>query len=260
MAKTSIINKLRIALNNLGLPSLIRFQFYRYIQFSSHVTRLTSKRLPYPVFARPGSSDYAVFRQIFAAREYSCLDGLTNPRLVLDCGANVGYSSAYFLSHFPNCFVVAVEPDAANFALLERNLLPYKGRYKTVRAAVWPRAEKLRFNTEFSGVGQEWERTVERSDDSVNTECVKAITIPALIEISGFDRVSILKVDIEGAERELFGSGSDEWLDKVNNIVIELHGPGCSQAFFDAIKGRHFDVSVCQELTVCLSGSLSIGP
>jgi hypothetical protein len=64
-----------------------------------------------------------------------------------------------------------------------------------------------------------------------------------------------LKIDIEGAELELFSSGTDRWLDLVDNIVIELHGKKCSEAFFKAIDGRGFDISSCGELTVCLGRS-----
>jgi FkbM family methyltransferase len=252
----TLSEKLLLAINNLGLRSLVRLQFHTYTQRSNRLSRLTSKSkyLLFPVFARPGSSDYDVFRQIFAAREYKCLDNLKAPRLVLDCGANVGYSSAYFLSRFPSSFVIAVEPDTANFALLERNLLPYKDRYKAVCAAVWPRSERLTFKSGFSGLGQEWARVVERTDgNSAGKERINAVTIPELIHMSGFNRVSILKIDIEGAERELFGPGSDKWLAKVDNIVIELHDAECSQIFFEAIKERPFSISSCHELTVCLS-------
>jgi hypothetical protein len=43
-----------------------------------------------------GSSDLHVFRQIFVEREYGCLDDLADVRLIIDCGANAGYSSGSF--------------------------------------------------------------------------------------------------------------------------------------------------------------------
>ena len=102
----------RTAVKNLGLPSLLRRQIQK--RFGTQPIRLTSKLLMHPVYARAGTSDHQVFDQIFIEREYRCLDGLKNPQFILDCGANVGYSSAYFLSRFPDSFVVAVEPDALN--------------------------------------------------------------------------------------------------------------------------------------------------
>src|SRR5712692_3216497 len=46
------------------------------------------------------SSDMSVFHQIFIIEEYSGLRDLGNVSLVLDLGANVGFSSAYLLSCF----------------------------------------------------------------------------------------------------------------------------------------------------------------
>jgi FkbM family methyltransferase len=241
----------RSALQSLGVSSLIRLQIQKRF-WLSNLSKLTSKTLSYPVFARPNTSDFLVFDQIFVEREYRCLDEIKKPKLVVDCGANVGYSSVYFLSKYPECFVIAVEPDANNFAILEKNLSFYRGRYDAIQAALWPRAEKLQFNNLFSNVGQEWARRVEKVAPSVQlSEHIKTVDIGTLIKRSRFDRVSILKIDIEGAEGELFSSAI-EWLDLVDNIVIELHGQECHDAFFRAIRGRRFSISTRGELTVCL--------
>ena len=37
-----------------------------------------------------------VFNQVFVDREYGCTDHLRDPQLIIDLGANVGYSSAFF--------------------------------------------------------------------------------------------------------------------------------------------------------------------
>jgi len=71
--------------------------------------------------------------------------------------------------------------------------------------------------------------------------------------MSGFNRISILKLDIEGAELNLFKSNT-EWLELVDNLVIELHGTECSEVFFKAISGCGFKISTSGELTVCLTG------
>ena len=50
----------------------------------------------------------------------------------------------------------------------------------------------------------------------------------------------MLKIDIEGAEKELFADDNvQKWLPRVNVIAIELHDRmkhGCSYAFFKAIS------------------------
>jgi FkbM family methyltransferase len=196
---------------------------------------------------RPQTSDLDVFAQILVHHEYRCVSGLRSPNLIIDLGANVGYSSAYFLSKFKNCRVIAVEPDPENFAQLQTNVAPYRRRVTAIQAAVWPRSERI--SLDHPGQGEEWGVRVKPSADGT----VRAITIPELLKISGQDRISLLKVDIEGAEIDLFKSGTEWWLDKVDNIVIELHGDEAKETFHRAIGKSKFLVSNCDELTVCLS-------
>jgi FkbM family methyltransferase len=203
--------------------------------------------LDFPVRARPRTSDIKVFSQIFFFHEYRCLSELRSPELILDLGANVGYSSAYFLSRFKGCSVIAVEPDPENYIELQRNVAPYRNRVNAMQAAVWPRSERLDLN--HPGRGEEWGIYVKPSTEGA----VRAITIPELLQSSGHDRISLLKIDIEGAETELFRSGAEEWIDKVDNIVIELHSAEASDAFFKNIDRSRFAVSNCDELTVCIS-------
>ena len=121
------LNWYRTALHNLGLWSLIRLQMRKRFGSTKKLSKLTSKVLRYPVFARPGSSDLLVFDQIFVEHEYRPLDAVKNAELVIDCGANVGYSSAYFLSKYPECFVIAVEPEDGNFGILIKNMSSLSG-------------------------------------------------------------------------------------------------------------------------------------
>jgi len=200
-----------------------------------------------PPWYRPGTSDLRVFRQIFFKREYRCLDDLHDARLVVDCGANVGYASVYFLSRFPNAEVYAIEPDAGNAAFARRNLAPYGGRVRLREAAVWSAPGSLRI--ERKGLGSEWGIEVRPCD--VDEGDVEAIDLSSVIAELGNRRISILKIDIEGAEAEVFRDGPPPWLALVDAIVIELHGPACEAAFLRCVPESEWDISACDELTVC---------
>lgn len=242
------MNKLsfyRSAIKNLGAIATAKTQIKKH--FGASETRLTSRMLKYPVLARRGTSDFNVFHQIFSCNEYRCVPDIAG--LVIDLGANVGYSSAYFLSRFPDCFVIAVEPDPANYAVLVENLKPYIGRHQTIQAAVWPCREKLCFEQGSTLRGAEWGRRVQKAQ--IGESSIDAITVPDLIQLGGSQHVALLKIDIEGAETELFKAGSQEWLDRTDNIVIELHGEAASETFHNAIKTHMFSISTCDELTVC---------
>lgn len=80
----------------------------------------------------------------------------------------------------------------------------------------------------------------EAKHDSVGAlEKVRTITIESIIVEAGFDRASIIKLDIEGAEHKLFLDA--EWLSSTDVLIAELHDrivPGCTSAFEVATIGR----------------------
>jgi FkbM family methyltransferase len=212
--------------------------------------RLFSQHAQFGLWCRPGTSDLDVFRQIYLDREYACLDDTRQAGLVIDCGANVGYSSAYFLTQFPRCRVIAIEPDEGNFAQLARNLAPYRERARLIQSAVWSRRCGLKISEQPFRDGREWAVQVRecRRDESPD---MTAVDIGSLLAESGCASISILKIDIEAAERIVFGENYQSWLAAVENLVIELHDDECREVFFRAIRGLPFKVSQCGELTVC---------
>lgn len=63
--------------------------------------------------------------------------------------------------------------------------------------------------------------------------------------------VDLLKLDVEGGEREIFGPNSQEWLPSIANIVIELHGPECEARFFEALQPYDYDQTHRDSVYVC---------
>lgn len=200
-----------------------------------------------PLFVRRNTTDMWTFDQIFVDHEYRCIDHLQNVRTVIDAGANVGYSSAYFLTRFPQVKIIALEPDPLNFSALQRNLSPWGDRVTYLNVALWSKPATLSFRSETMEPGAEWGRQVEPGAGDVH-----AVDIPHVIERFGLTEIDLLKVDIEGSEKHVF-SNDVSWLDKVRNIVIELHDDEDRQVFHNAIRDRNFALSHCEELTVCLS-------
>ena len=204
---------------------------------------------------RGNSSDANVFEQVFIEEEYGCLTEMTNVGLIIDAGANVGYASIFFLSRFPDCRIVAVEPDPKNFATLKRNLEPYADRVVLHNTGLWSHSAELVIDSTPYRDGREWTRQVRECEKGESGD-MKAISVEDIIKAAGYDRVSLLKIDIEGAEAKVFAAGaSDEWLGKIDTIAIELHDDSqfgkASDIFFSAIEGEKFSVSHNGELVIC---------
>lgn len=55
---------------------------------------------------------------------------------------------------------------------------------------------------------------------------------------SGFPHIDLLKVDIEGAETQLFADNL-EWLEHTRMIAIEFHGDSREESGFDETMKRY---------------------
>jgi FkbM family methyltransferase len=209
------------------------------------------RQVPHALTARlRGSSDLNVFTQIFVQEEYRSLRSLENVALVLDLGANVGYSSAYFLSCFPKARVMAVEPDERNVEICRINVKPYEDRVLLMHGAVWDACTELCLSKGAYGDGREWATQVLEPHGSSLGD-VQAWDVSSLIDMTGSEDVDLLKVDIEGAELVVFGATAKTWLPRVRNICIELHGPECREAFFNALADFDYELEYSGELTIC---------
>jgi FkbM family methyltransferase len=206
----------------------------------------------HPFHGRYGTTDPWAFHQVFVDREFRPLDQIKNARLILDCGANVGYASIWFLNRFPEARVVAVEPDPANFALCTNNLEPYADRASVLNYAVWSHRVGLRIHRPGDPKFDYWSLQV-REATADETPDVWATTIEKLLAGSECDSIDILKIDIEGAEAAVFSCAPHEWLPKVKNLVIELHEDPCTAIFFDALSHYDYDLLRERELTFCLN-------
>lgn len=242
----------RDALTNLGAVSTAKRALSLRLGRGPYL-KLTSKYLKNPVYCRRESTDLTVFDQIFVEREYRCLDGIREADTIVDAGANCGYSSAYFLSRYPTSRVVSIEPDPANFAMLTMNVAPYGSRAQCLEAALWSHPARLRFKSATTGTGNEWGRQTTETGEATQDAEIAALDMPAIIQRFGLGQIDILKIDIEGAEAQVFSAPDLSWLDNVRNIVIELHGDDCEAAFRQAIDKYGFAQSRCGELMVCLS-------
>ena len=65
-----------------------------------------------------------------------------------------------------------------------------------------------------------------------------------------WDHIDILKLDVEGAEKEIFSSNYEDWLPKTKVLIIELHDrmrKGCSKVVFSAISEYNFSLDISGE-------------
>ena len=180
------------------------------------------------------AEEYAIDQFARAAdirAQYKAILASGQKPLIIDCGGNIGLASLYFKDQFPEARIVAVEPDPGNFQLMKENIS--QSDMVAVNAAVGSVAGRGRVVDPGHG---DCGRRVERDSDGDTL----FVSIDDLISDHGDGAVPFLiKVDIEGFERELF-AGPTEWLDRFYLAVIELHDwmmprSGSSGAFLTAV-------------------------
>jgi len=197
---------------------------------------------------RPGTSDRMVFDQIFVTREYAPLLVQADIRKVVDLGANCGLASLWFLIHFPECSVVYVEPDGSNFEAARRNTHAHGTRSRGLRRAIWSESRRLCLHAASDEHQGEWGLFV--SEDSTGAiDVVEASTLEEIFASEGLQSVDILKVDIEGAETELFKTHND-WLPAVRSLAIEIHGREAEELIGRTLGPSEWEKATSGELTL----------
>lgn len=220
----------------------------------------------------PTDSDLFVLSQIFGWREYAADDVTTHQLrrvsadwkakgispLIIDGGANVGYSAIFFAHEFPEAIIVALEPDRETFERLSRNCQGHP-RIKPIHAALWRDTDGVTLQTGDHG---SWSHHL--GQEGVH---VPSTTLSAVMASNPASRLLILKLDIEGSEKEVVGA-DPSIVTSAMCVMIEPHdfmlpGLACLMPLFAAVAGKQIDTVISGENLFLFSseirGALPVG-
>jgi FkbM family methyltransferase len=195
------------------------------------------------------SSDLEVYLQIFYGKEYqpvvdlykkNCKNEKEYKLNIIDAGSNIGLTTLYFLNQFENANVICIEPEKENFKILTYNLESTTSNINKVNGGIWSSNTNLKIVRDFRDMS-DWGFRVEETDGD---EGIKAYTINELIKNNSFDVIDILKIDIEGSEKELFlNDRSDLYFLNITKVIaIEIHDEfNCRNEIYDVLKKFEFN-------------------
>jgi len=230
------------------------FSIWLQIMFSfGAITKIKSKIFLNPILLRRKDSDLDIFDQIFVDKQYKWPEiEKLNPKVILDGGANIGLSAIFFSSLFPSAKIICIEPDENNWKQLEANTKNYKN-ISLVKAAIWYKNEILNLaNPEGFSAGFSYQ-------SENNDKGVQGCTIQEIMAQFNLNHIDILKLDIEGAEKEIFENGNLEWLDKTDVLTIELHDmyrEGTAKAFIKPVYNKIEKMYIQGENVICYFNNL----
>jgi FkbM family methyltransferase len=245
---TGWLNRFTVSVEQLGLLNTLRI--FLHGRFTNKELRVTLPNgLP---FIFRGKVDVGVISHSYKEGYFIEDNNSQCIETIVDAGANIGDETARFLFHYPNAEIIAIEAAECNFFVLQKNFADVKN-IELVKGALWPVETHLRV---VPGSSMQSFSVIETSDIS---HSVPAWTVSHLMRKMNWDKIDILKLDIEGSEYELFTRNYEEWIDKVNSFIFEgpdNDRPGSTQAIWRALEGRAYNSYICGENHVLIRAEL----
>ncbi len=203
------------------------------------------------------SSDIDVFRQINIFKEYlpvvkTYQENFVNDKEyalnIIDAGSNIGLTSLFLLDFFRNAKIISIEPDSENFKTLAFNL----NNSVKINGAVWSHNTKIKIINDFRDK-LDWSFRVEETDA---LDGIQAYSINHLVETNNIQVIDILKMDIEGSEKEVFNlkTSNLDFLKITKCLAIEIHDEfNCREVICAILDDYGFSYFEEGELTICIN-------
>jgi FkbM family methyltransferase len=198
------------------------------------------------------STDIFVFFQVFIVRGYAPLfDFLTKHSVtvncVIDAGANVGYFTQALLLKFSPETLIGLEPERNNFLQASKNVLPVAPHAKLLQTALWTHAATVSLRVDG---GNDW--GVRISNPDIGNEISEALSLTDIFEFGETDIFDVVKLDIEGAEFELFANEAFlRELTRVKCLALEIHEDvGDKFLVLEKLENLRFKFFQIGELTI----------
>lgn len=181
---------------------------------------------------RGGTTDINDAVVVLSGKEYPHellgIDTLVNSGVVptiLDCGGHIGCFTMYVKSHYPNTKIFTMEPVPDNLKLLNVNI----GLNKLKNVKVIPFAlygNSGRFYIDLSGKQFDAVSVTTEKPSHENFVTIDALTLDEVLLQNQISKVYLLKMDIEGAEYNIFQHSLESLCKNVKRIIMEFHPAG----------------------------------
>ncbi|MFA6536812.1 MAG: FkbM family methyltransferase [Patescibacteria group bacterium] len=166
--------------------------------------------------------DISVANEIFVIREYRSSEQIIkNAKApILDIGTHAGYFILYCRTFNPTVPIFGFEPEKKNFEFCQKNLTANKiKKVKVLPVAVWSKSGMK--NLQITADSQN--NFLQENKTSKNSIQVKTTSLTDFFAQNKIKEISLLKMDIEGAEFTIFKNLPSADLKKIKNIILEYH-------------------------------------
>ena len=184
---------------------------------------------------RTFQGDIDIFYEIFWSRMYEVSEKyLSNPKIIVDLGAHIGFTSIYYGLNYPKAKIFSLEASKKNYSILAFNVKHFTN-IKIFYKAVY--TEDGVINFEDDGI------LSYNTKINKNGTPVGCISMNTFMEQNGIEKIDLLKTDIEGAESQIFKK-ENNWLSRVENIIIEIHTPYTVENLKEDLEPFGFEINI----------------
>ena len=161
--------------------------------------------------------DIRTIHEIFLALDYQ-ID--SSAKVIVDFGANIGVSAAYFLTRNRENFAYLYEPAPKNVDRLRQNLRNFSSRFQLEEVAVGSFNGKVRFGIEETG---RYGGIEVQTNNYIEVPCRDANEILRTI-VDKHNKIDVLKVDVEGMgmEEVIITRLSPDLAAKIELLLVEF--------------------------------------
>jgi FkbM family methyltransferase len=142
---------------------------------------------------------------------------ISSCRSVLDVGANVGIFALYVASKAPQATIHCFEPQSSNFEILRRNLAAVGIRATAHKLALSPSSGTGYLSLQGSSV------EYSLGAEGARSEKVECVDWDGVFRLTGVECFDFVKMDIEGAERDILDACTDSQLQRMRVLALEWH-------------------------------------
>ncbi len=195
--------------------------------------------------------DYMVFIKLdWEKKEREFAKNLSsNDGSIIDIGASLGHYTAFLAKKNPKSKIISVEASPTNFNLLKSNCkLNNLNNIVLYNRAIFDKDDEI---IEFferkslSAIHLQHLEALHIPLEQIKKETVRTMTIDRLIEMENLEDITLLKMDIEGAEvLALRGASSALKRKKIKNMIIEYHTPKNRILIEKMLKNLGYKISI----------------
>ena len=191
---------------------------------------------------RVRSTDLMALTNVWMINEYDIENFKINTNdIIIDIGAHIGLFSLLVSQLCKTGKILSFEPVRENFDLLVSNLkLNHIENVLPFNMAISKNLDKLNL---FLNDDQSAHSIFPKSSESISVE---STSLQKIFEENKISSCKLLKLDCEGAEYEIIDSLPSEYLNKIQNIVMEYHSadtkPELVKNLIQKIKNAGFKI------------------